>query len=349
MITGSSNALDQIRFSNNTASPTIQTRPLAIPGTELASHPLPSPRHHPDIGQIWDENVRRANRRLVDEIELLNRLVFEGQAHHRQQTSFHAFTWPNSDPDDGSDQTWPSNPARLLSSSPISAVSNDTGRSLTSPLSPDSDGSTESNSNEWTFHPNWSFEPSSLDHHNPEYNDSRTTSHPLRESYSNVQAGSINSSSGQWAGQLGAPTYQGPDLHSFAEPQRQQLGLYSCTENSGSPSTPLAIRGFRVSKSYDTSSITAPQLLAKGASTASELTTQLEEWPELTKHGLHIPTQPNPYALYYDAQTQPCYPVELHLTCNGRYGPSPTNKKVELYKTEMCRNWEEKGDCYYKK
>uniref|UniRef100_V5GNT2 C3H1-type domain-containing protein n=1 Tax=Kalmanozyma brasiliensis (strain GHG001) TaxID=1365824 RepID=V5GNT2_KALBG len=28
-------------------------------------------------------------------------------------------------------------------------------------------------------------------------------------------------------------------------------------------------------------------------------------------------------------------------------GPSPFNHKTELYKTELCRNWEEKGFCYY--
>ncbi|SPO39517.1 uncharacterized protein PSFLO_04998 [Pseudozyma flocculosa] len=30
------------------------------------------------------------------------------------------------------------------------------------------------------------------------------------------------------------------------------------------------------------------------------------------------------------------------------YGPSPNNKKVDLYKTELCRQWEEKGWCDYK-
>ena len=28
-------------------------------------------------------------------------------------------------------------------------------------------------------------------------------------------------------------------------------------------------------------------------------------------------------------------------------GPSPKNRKIELYKTEMCRNWEQKGSCGY--
>ncbi|PLW07620.1 hypothetical protein PCANC_27781 [Puccinia coronata f. sp. avenae] len=31
----------------------------------------------------------------------------------------------------------------------------------------------------------------------------------------------------------------------------------------------------------------------------------------------------------------------------GDDGPSPTNKKTNLYKTELCRSWEEKGTCRY--
>ncbi|WAR58339.1 hypothetical protein PtB15_5B573 [Puccinia triticina] len=35
------------------------------------------------------------------------------------------------------------------------------------------------------------------------------------------------------------------------------------------------------------------------------------------------------------------------LSQNGDDGPSPTNKKTNLYKTELCRSWEEKGTCRY--
>ncbi|CAD6891423.1 unnamed protein product [Tilletia laevis] len=31
----------------------------------------------------------------------------------------------------------------------------------------------------------------------------------------------------------------------------------------------------------------------------------------------------------------------------GHGGPSPNNRKLNLYKTELCRNWEEKGTCRY--
>ncbi|PWN51542.1 hypothetical protein IE53DRAFT_313736 [Violaceomyces palustris] len=32
---------------------------------------------------------------------------------------------------------------------------------------------------------------------------------------------------------------------------------------------------------------------------------------------------------------------------NWAGGPSPNNRKLDLYKTELCRSWEEKGYCHY--
>lgn len=42
----------------------------------------------------------------------------------------------------------------------------------------------------------------------------------------------------------------------------------------------------------------------------------------------------------------PPAPVPSHTAAER--GPSPFNRKTELYKTEICRNWEEKGFCYYR-
>lgn len=39
--------------------------------------------------------------------------------------------------------------------------------------------------------------------------------------------------------------------------------------------------------------------------------------------------------------------VSLRANQNESAGPSPANKKTNLYKTELCRSWEEKGSCRY--
>ena len=36
-----------------------------------------------------------------------------------------------------------------------------------------------------------------------------------------------------------------------------------------------------------------------------------------------------------------------HANANAGNGPSANNRKLGLYKTELCRSWEEKGSCRY--
>ena len=44
--------------------------------------------------------------------------------------------------------------------------------------------------------------------------------------------------------------------------------------------------------------------------------------------------------------TSPASTVAQNSTPNGN-GPSANNRKLGLYKTELCRSWEEKGSCRY--
>ena len=44
--------------------------------------------------------------------------------------------------------------------------------------------------------------------------------------------------------------------------------------------------------------------------------------------------------------TSPASTVAQNSTPNGN-GPSANNRKLGLYKTELCRSWEEKGTCRY--
>ncbi|TDL28793.1 hypothetical protein BD410DRAFT_863436 [Rickenella mellea] len=55
--------------------------------------------------------------------------------------------------------------------------------------------------------------------------------------------------------------------------------------------------------------------------------------PQYSVNG--VPTVPGPYGA-----------VQTHTT-GGSNGPSANNRKLGLYKTELCRSWEEKGSCRY--
>jgi hypothetical protein len=54
---------------------------------------------------------------------------------------------------------------------------------------------------------------------------------------------------------------------------------------------------------------------------------------------------------YNISAATPTLPVESDVSSptnsNGQTGPSANNRKLGLYKTELCRSWEEKGSCRY--
>lgn len=55
---------------------------------------------------------------------------------------------------------------------------------------------------------------------------------------------------------------------------------------------------------------------------------------------------PNQFSVMSPPSTLNHEPVVTSVTVNGQ-GPSANNRKLGLYKTELCRSWEEKGSCRY--
>jgi tristetraprolin len=57
------------------------------------------------------------------------------------------------------------------------------------------------------------------------------------------------------------------------------------------------------------------------------------------------------YTGSYNVAATPAPPVESDIasptSSSGQTGPSANNRKLGLYKTELCRSWEEKGSCRY--
>lgn len=57
----------------------------------------------------------------------------------------------------------------------------------------------------------------------------------------------------------------------------------------------------------------------------------------------------SPYGVVSGATATPPLdnPLGSPTSSNGQSGPSANNRKLGLYKTELCRSWEEKGSCRY--
>ncbi|ETS62869.1 hypothetical protein PaG_02627 [Moesziomyces aphidis] len=121
-----------------------------------------------------------------------------------------------------------------------------------------------------------------------------------------------------------------PHAHTFSWQGPQVASAFTATDLPRSMSAPS----------------TGPGILA-GASQESRLMSQLQG------HGNHRTGQQYNFFLMHDTFTapRPVEPRQAKDAWSGRQAaapsPSPNNKKMELFKTEICRNWEERGKCLY--
>jgi hypothetical protein len=123
-----------------------------------------------------------------------------------------------------------------------------------------------------------------------------------------------------------------PHAHTFSWQGPQVASAFTATDLPRSMSAPS----------------TGPGILA-GASQESRLMSQLQG------HGNHRTGQQYNFFPMHDTFTapRPVEPRQAKDAWSGRQAaapsPSPNNKKMELFKTEICRNWEERGKCLYGK
>ena len=136
-------------------------------------------------------------------------------------------------------------------------------------------------------------------------------------------------------GQPFRPTHQ----HSASDPAslREATALQLLTNNlsqfpqpgmyPGAPALSLFANQFYPPESYAPNDLAAAQLIAR------QLQSQYT--------GTYVGTTANNSGL-----TSPASTVAQNSTPSGN-GPSANNRKLGLYKTELCRSWEEKGTCRY--
>lgn len=104
-------------------------------------------------------------------------------------------------------------------------------------------------------------------------------------------------------------------------------GMYPQTALGGPALSMYANQFFQPAETYGPSDLAAAQLMAR----------QLQS--QYTSS--YVSPPPNNSGL-----TSPASTVAQNPPANGN-GPSANNRKLGLYKTELCRSWEEKGSCRY--
>lgn len=104
-------------------------------------------------------------------------------------------------------------------------------------------------------------------------------------------------------------------------------GMYPPT-TLGGPTLSMFANQFYPPETYTQNDLAAAQLMARQLQ--SQYTGSYVGTPANNNSGL----------------TSPASTVAQNSTPNGN-GPSANNRKLGLYKTELCRSWEEKGTCRY--
>lgn len=362
MDTGPSAAFDPVRFLSNIAYPLPKPHHVVTSQKTHVSPALPPPLKNPEISQIWKADARRDARRLDElfdnELELLGRLNLTSSNDHdaRKQLQYRAPTWPCvSLSEDGQQQQqqqqpWLSNDA-ALSSSPGSEVSY---QSCPNPnfqrpaiLGMSTQGhAAKDGPSEWAFHSSWPATAQNLPP--PFYSDIGAE---FRTSPSPDSAyGSDTNSSGPSSYDRQAsfsPIHQQAGLTPIESMHMQQLGLYNNHERNELTSSQAQ---HQTSQAPGGSELSAAKV--DNAASSKFLATSSQA-SMLVSH-LH-----SQCGLQYGKSMTNFIPVGFLLVQTdadhsndwqalGSFdGPSPKNRKMELYKTEMCRNWEEKGSCEY--
>ncbi|SPO24828.1 uncharacterized protein UTRI_01820_B [Ustilago trichophora] len=361
MDTGPSAAFDPARFLSNIAYPLPKPHHVVTSQRTHVSPALPPPLKNPEISQIWKADARRDARCLDtwvdDELELLGRLNLNSSNGDdaRKQLGYRtpALT-PVSLSDNGQErqQQQPClSSGAALSSSPKSAVSYQSCPNLNIPrpasLAVSAQGHTaQEGPSEWAFRTNWQVDARNLPSpFHPDIGADIRASPSSDSAYGSDTDSSGPSSYGRQASF--SPIHQRAGLTAIDTLHMQQLGFYNTRERNESTSSQgqqqtsqNPIRSELCPDKVDTAA--SPKLLA-ASSQASMLVSQLH-----SQRGLQYGKSMSnfiPVGLLL-VQTDANHSNDWHAM--GSFdGPSPKNRKMELYKTELCRNWEEKGSCEY--
>lgn len=325
------------------------SKPLPVPTSKVVhgSATLPPPQNHPDISQLWREDVRRAARILDNELGQYKHLSLADSKQVKQPVFQQATSWPPAG--HRRDNAWPwLNDTTRLSSSPLSDDSGTVMASFSARnnvTSPQSTGSinAEDGNKAWAFCPSWSLDHTPQDPRVPKdaNTGSRFYASPTPDiAYESDTDSSGNSNYGGLAPMSPNPSQPESLYNILGTANAQQSSTFRNHEhNKTVPSFDmhqLSQALFASDKSINTNSTDTSSRLLVSASRESMLTSQLAR----TSMQTFVPIG---FMLFENQIEYPHYSRDTKRLG----GPVPWNRKTELYKTEMCRNWEERGVCEY--
>ncbi|TKY86802.1 hypothetical protein EX895_004443 [Sporisorium graminicola] len=348
-------------YSNNFRSANRDPKPISRP---LPRHHLFSPlqsRHNSDpaksglnildLIEVWREDVLRASQRLNEQVHWLSPLKLSEPVSQQQPHSPFAQSW--TEPGLGRDKSWPwMDETPIFSSSPafdVSSQSTARARQSLNAFDPiESQG--------WPSFPSWDLSAAAA----------RDVS-LVNEAHAGIYKGKLTpqslhsctiasvTSQGQYHTQTHIPYRVG---QRFSFPTRST----SVVPHQGSTSFGS------VRTTFDTFTSPGPMLqvpIGSGLATTPVPVSDLRNLPPASlDYSSNTPSCTTPSEWQHGPAVQPLnsfFPNSSSVVppttaprgvVYDKKGapaqPAPFNRKSELYKTEMCRNWEEKGYCFYK-
>lgn len=302
-----------------------------------------------NVSQLWGEDVHHNARRSSDQGDPNPRMAFQ----HSFRSEYFELPLPRSWPPPTSNghENWlgPVDGARL-SSSPESVASSKTNLDL---------GSSHLDPHAWSFCPTWSLDAS--------LKDLDAISHAMKD-VSIQTSPSLDDAQSTYGSNPDADVWTGHSYHSSISTVVNDPGHFSNSTQTNNLFQPNLLSDAIESSLARLAIASAPigsdlafektivdvssQILAKSPRT-SRLTKQLEKH-QARQNRLAAARSDSQQAynnkrFYIHTSRSPSFfPVETEpVYAQDRSAAVPSKIKTELYKTELCRNWEEKGFCDY--
>lgn len=360
MDNSASDKFDSCLNENNPARILAKPQHMVTSQSLNASAALPPPQNNPEISQIWKADALRASQRLEHSLNLLARLNLDDSTSLRQLTPQYALSWPPAGSRVKDEWRWLDDFEPKIASTTSPSGSHP----LSSPSMPGAAetpllSATRHNHQEWASFSGWALSPAQYDAHAPVGGLTQTAfrSSPSPDSVFGSDTDSSEASTYGFPASL-SPVPLSQMEGSFGKQNfmaKEQVELYRDARDAvmNSRFDPTQISPVPVSlppAHVRVDNGRAPLLLAR-ASSESKLTNELQIQQGFRYDQHRNPVQnfiPVGYFVVHerpDDPSQVCSPRRFEA--RSPEGPSPNNRKRELYKTEICRNWEEKSSCEY--
>ncbi|EST07612.2 Zinc finger, CCCH-type [Kalmanozyma brasiliensis GHG001] len=322
-----------------------------------------------DFTDAWRERIRQSDRRPDDVVRTNSQLEVSDISRFLQNPTGPTNAWPVASQGFSTRRSWLDGNDIFSSSSPTSEVSDPSNTRASQSISP----RTSIGSQDWEFCPTWSLNNAAKDFV------------PTKKAETAGECFSFSSQSQAMSNNpfvLGSGSYPTPQSTYAAHQQRTDFNAFRHTqavsppraltsynkpyinsqgfESQPAPQAPIGSRAPRLISSNPFPTAYTPTFgssCVQHSQVQSEQRWQIDSQPRPSFFPVPSPPAPAPVLGSWNAPRAVVAPPRLdagHGHWNGSSGttheprgPSPFNHKTELYKTELCRNWEEKGFCYY--